>query len=423
MVKAGEDAGPKEAAQRWEGFDISELLSESAKSIGAGSATDAGRFTRLPTDHPHPIVLGGGIPDAPNLPVDDLREAFDHVLSTDPEEALRYGGWLGFDGLRQAIAERQSRIEKVSLGTDNFIVHNGSSGSTDNVCRAFLEPGDVIIVERPSFSGTVRNMRSYLTEIVEVPILENGVSISSLAETIEQAEASGKRVKFFYTIADYHNPTGVTMSEETRSALIQLCGEHHILIVEDSAYTELYFGDEPPLSLYSMANGHGVLRLGTLSKTIATGLRVGWVQARPDFIEALQTVRFDMGNSPLFHRALAEYVGSGKLDAHVDRMRPIYAEKCDVLCESLMKHCEPYVRFVKPDGGFFLWVECIGAKASDLARAASEEGLVFPLGSVFFQDRENLDDKHIRLAFSNTPLEELEEFGERLKTAFLKVVD
>ncbi|MCH9011116.1 MAG: PLP-dependent aminotransferase family protein [Chloroflexi bacterium] len=423
MAVKGDETGVREAARQWAQRDLSELLSTSAKSIGAGSATDAGRSWRLPTDHPDPIVLAGGIPDAPTLPVDDFRRALDHVLATEPEEALQYGGWLGFEGLREVIAERQSRIEGTELGADNYIIHNGSSGSVDNICKAFIEPGDVVVTEAPSFSGTVRSMRGYGAEIVQAEMDEHGVVVSSIADILARLKREGKRVKFFYTIADFHNPTGVTLTEDRRAELIKLCAEHEVLIVEDAAYTELFFGDAPPPSIYSMAEGQGVMRLGSLSKNIATGLRVGWVQALPAYIDALSRVRFDMGNSPLVHRALADYIGSGKLDAHIEKMRPIYAEKCEILVESLLEYCEPYIRFKKPDGGFFLWVDCLGASAKDVAKAAADEGLVCPLGVNFFSDRENSNDNHLRMAFSAAPLEQLAEAGPRLRAAFLKVVD
>ena len=160
-----------------------------------------------------------------------------------------------------------------------------------------------------------------------------------------------------------------------------------------------------------------------IARRVVVGLRVGWVEARQEYIEAMARVRFDMGNSPLFHRALADYIGSGKLDAHVEKMRPIYAEKCEILTESLLAYCEPYVRFKKPDGGFFLWVECLGARVQGVAKAAAEEGLVCPLGVNFFSDRENSNDNHLRMAFSAAPLEQLAEVGPRLRAAFLKVVD
>ena len=202
-----------------------------------------------------------------------------------------------------------------------------------------------------------------------------------------------------------------------------MCARHGVLVLEDAAYTELGFDDGPPASLYSLAQGEGVLRLGSLSKTVATGLRVGWVQARPDFIDAMARVRFDMGNTPLLQWALADYLESGNLDEHVRRMRPLYAEKCEILVESLLAYCEPYVRFRRPEGGFFLWVECVGASARDVALAASQEGLVFPIGSNFFSDRENSADNHVRMAFSAAQPEQLAEVGPRLRAAFHRVAD
>ncbi len=423
MATSSDDVGVRQAAHRWSQADLNGLLSTSAKSIGAGSTTDAGRPWRLPTEHPDPIVLAGGIPDAPTLPVDDFRHALDHVLATEPEEALQYGGWLGFEGLRGVIAKRQSHIEGAELEADNYIIHNGSSGGVDNICKAFIEPGDVVITEAPSFSGTVRSMRGYGAEIVEAEMDEHGVVVSSMADVLAQLKKEGRRVKFFYTIADFHNPTGVTLTEDRRAELIKLCAEYQVLIVEDAAYTEIFFGDAPPPSIYSMAEGQGVMRLGSLSKNIATGLRVGWVQAPVAYIEALSRVRFDMGNNPLFHRALAEYISDGKLEDHIAAMRPIYAEKCRTLCDSLAEHCGPYVRFTEPAGGFFLWVECIGAAAGEVATAAAEEGLIFALGQNFFHEKNESNDRHLRFAFSNASLGQLAEAGTRLRDAFLKVVD
>ena len=404
-------------------FQLDGLLSQSAKTIGAGSSSDSGRFWRLPTEHPDPIVLAAGIPDAPTLPIDHIREAVNRALDADPSATLTYGGWYGYDGLREAIAGRQSAIEGTAIEPENVIVHNGSSGAIDNVSKTFLQPGDVVIAEAPSFSGSVRSMRGYMVEVVEVPMEDEGVSVDALSEAIERVKASGKRPKLFYTVADYHNPTGVTLARRRREELLEVCARHGVLVLEDAAYTELGFDNGPPASLYGLAQGEGVLRLGSLSKTVATGLRIGWVQARQDFIDAMARVRFDMGNTPLLQWALADYLESGNLDEHVRRMRPLYAEKCEILVESLLAYCEPYVRFRRPEGGFFLWVECVGASARDVALAASQEGLVFPLGSNFFSDRENSDDNHVRMAFSAAQPEQLAEVGPRLRAAFHRVAD
>ena len=416
-------ARPARNVGGWERTDIGDLLSTAALTIGAGSATDAGRAQRLPTEGQDEIVLASGVPDAPTIPVSELRESLLAVLAEESHESMIYGGWLGFDGLREAVARRQTAIEGIPIGPENLILHNGSSGALDNICDAFIDRGEVVIVEGPSFSGTVRTIRGHGADVVEVGVDDNGVSVGSVRTALEEANSAGQRVKILYTIADCHNPTGTTMSLERRNALLEICAEYGVIVLEDAAYSELYFDGPPPPSLFALSGGRGVVRMGSFSKVIATGLRAGWVEAAPEYIEALAKVRFDMGNSPLVQRALARYVDSGALEPHVDRMRSLYAQKCDTLVRSLNEHCGPYLRFTVPTGGFFLWVECIGASAGDVAHAAAEEGLVFAIGANFFRDGVSSDDSHLRLAFSYPPMEELEEAGERMLRAFQKVVD
>lgn len=415
------------AAQSWESQDIVELLSKSAAVLPAISATEAGTPGRsiafTATKHTKPINLGGGIPDPDTLPASGLQQALDHVLATAPEEALRYGGVFGFEGLRDVLAKRQGGIQGISLDADNFLLTHGSAGGIDTICDTFLNPDDVVIAEQPNFAGSLRTIRGHLSEIVEAELGEDDNFASRVEDAVERVEAAGKRVKLLYTVPDYHNPTGATMSLATREALVEVCAKHHIFIMEDMAYTEIYFDKPPPPSLYAVADGHGVIQIGTFSKIIATGLRVGWVQAKLPVIESLARVRFDMGGSPLLHRALARYVESGTLEPHLTEMRELYRKKCETLVASLREHCEPYLRFEVPDGGFFLWAECIGAKAQDVAREAAIEGVTFAAGSNFYAKREEADTSHIRLALSYASIEELAEVGPRLRDAFRRVVD
>ena len=413
----------KDLAAVWSEVEIADLASDAARLAGVGDPADAGWTWTLPSEYPDLIPLGGGIPDAPTVPTAPFRDALNAVLDEDSDEAMVYGGWLGFDGLREAIAERQSRIDGVSLSRDNFIVHNGSSAAMDNIAKAFIQPGDVVIVEGPSFSGIVDTIEAYMASVVEAPIDEEGVSLEAVASVIAESEAAGKRVKMIYTIPDYQNPTGVTMSESRRAALLELCARHRILVVEDGAYSELYFDEPPPPSMYAMSGGAGVLRIGSFSKITATGLRIGWVQAWPEFVSSLTKVRFDMGTSPIILRAMSRYLESGHLDGHLERMRELYALKCRTICDSLEESCAPYVRFDRPYGGFFLWLECVGASASEVRVAAAEEGLIFPTGSLFFHDREEAGDKYLRLAFSAASVEQLAKVGERLRAAFEKVTN
>ena len=410
-------------AQQWESLNIEDdLLSDAAKGIGAGSATDAGRFWRLPTEHPDPIVLAGGIPDDTALPIKDLIESFSKSIEEDFTDSLMYGGWFGYEGLRQLIADRQNKIEGTNLLADNIIMHNGSSGCLENICKAFVGPGDVAIVESPSYSGTVRAIRGFQAEVIEVPMSIEGINPDLFRETVESLMAQGKRVKLFYTIPDYHNPMGNVTTLEIRKSILEICAEHKILIAEDAAYTELYYETPPPPSYYALSDGHGVIKMCSFSKILATGLRSGWIQARDELAEPLTKVRFDMGNSPLVHYALADLIGSGKLDTHINSMRALYKSKCQTMIDSLKKYCGPYIELDEPKGGYFLWVKCTQINAFDLIQAAAEEGVVFPLGSIFYVDS-SLDTSHFRLAFTRAPFEHLEEAGKRIGKAFEKVLD
>ena len=404
-------------ASPWADEDIRTLLNRAALAVGAGTPTDQGvPWVHAPATE-SPILLAGGVPDPETLPRDELLACLERALGDTG--ALTYGGVLGFEGLRQALADRYSRLDGLPLGPDNFILNNGSSGSISNVCDAFVEPGDVVLVESPTFSGSLRTMRGHLAEIVAVPLHDP----EGVERAISVAEAAGRRVKLLYTVADFHNPTGATMPRECREALVEVCAARKVLIVEDAAYADIHFGGAPPPSLYGMAGGEGILRVGTFSKPIATGLRVGWVQAREDFIDALSRVKFDMGSSPLLLRALADYVGSGSMDAHLDEMQVLYKAKCEALCRSLVEHCPDDLQFTKPQGGFFLWVKSLEADAQALARCAAEEGLVFPAGSVFFLNGREDDTSHVRLAFSTASVEDIAQVGSRMRRALERALD
>ena len=409
-------------ASRWSNTSIESLLSSAARGISAGNATDAGRMWRLPTEHPDPIVLAGGVPDETFMPLEKIIDGLTKAIKEEAEESLMYGGWFGYQRCREAIANRQNNIEGISLNADNIIMHNGSSGCLENILKAFLQPGDVSIIESPSYSGTVRAIQGYEADVVDIPMGENGINPSVFENTVAKIQASGRMVKMFYTIPDYHNPMGYVTSLETRQDILNICSKNGILIAEDAAYTELYFDAPPPPSYYALSDGHGVIKMCSFSKIVATGLRSGWIQARAEFTEPLTRVRFDMGNSPLVHYALADLILSGELDNHVDEMRSLYKNKCQALIKSLRQYCDPYIEVVEPEGGYFLWVKCKQGNALDVTHAAAAEGLVFPSGSVFYLDRDQ-NTTHIRLAYTRAPFEQLEESGKRLQRAFEKVLD
>ena len=412
----------KPRTRTWQDQDVVEMLSAAAASLRPASAAETGtapgaaiRWAK--SSHADPISLGGGLPDPDSLPAAELQVELDWVLQNNPVPALRYGGVLGSDELRKALAERQSRLDGVELDHSSFILTAGGAGGIDTICAAFLNPGDVVLVEQPVFAGTIRTIRGHCADVVGVDIGEGQSLARNVTEAIDRAHSENKQVKLLFLIPDYQNPVGSVLPESERAELIEICAQHRILIVEDSTYTELYFNTPPPPSLYSMANGEGVLKTGTFSKIIATGLRVGWVQATPNLIDALARMVFDMGGSPLIHETIARFMLSGKLETHVDRLRSIYAAKCEAISTSIEEHASNWLQFQRPEGGFFLWAECLGMTSEELSQKATEVGVMFPTGANFFIDR-TADVSHVRIAFSQANLQQLHDTGPRLRQAF-----
>ncbi|MYB42246.1 MAG: PLP-dependent aminotransferase family protein [Chloroflexi bacterium] len=423
MVSREEDVAAA-AARLWADRDPEALLSSGARELSPGTATDWG----LPASawelasRGEAISLAGGIPDPSTLPAAALREALDHALASDDGGALTYGGGLGFEGLREQLADRSARELGLPASAEHFMLTNGSAGGIAIVCAALLDRGDIVVSESPTFSGTMRTLRGHGARIVTVPVDEDGCRTDALAATLARLQAEGRRAKLVYAIPNFHNPTGASLTLERRRELVRLAAEHGALLLDDDPYGEIHFDEARPPSLAALAGGRGVITVGTFSKTIATGLRVGWIEAEPELIERFTRMRFDMGGSPLLHRMIAGFIESGGYGDHVGRMRPLYARKAEALQRGLRQYAEPYAEFRGPRGGFFLWVRLRDGLSTDaVQREALAEGVVFPVGRAFFPDHAERDDDpgsdYIRLAFSTASVEELEEAAARIARA------
>jgi 2-aminoadipate transaminase len=418
MTVRGEQQLSDELAQLWAGHDLDGDMNAAARALSLGTATDWGMsWTEAPSVPP--ISLGGGMPDAREFPRDGLLRAFERVLrAEDDAEPLTYGGPLGSEALRAELASMYTRERGRLVGADAFMLTNGAAGSIDAVASALLDPGDVVITESPTFMGTIRTFRGHQAEVVGVPLDGDGLDLEALEAALAAAKRDRKRVKLIYTIANFQNPTGVEMSAERREGLLRLAAERGVYVLDDDAYGDIAFEAARPPALSALSGGHGVITAGSFSKSIATGLRVGWLHAQPALLERIARMRFDMGSSSLLHAMLHEFMASGEFEAHVARMLPLYAEKAATLERALVEHCEPYLTFARPRGGFFLWPRLQeGLTAEALQRAAFEEGVLFPLGVAFFPDRHDPEGEHIRLAYSNASLDELREAGARLGRA------
>ena len=381
----------------WTDADIERLLAPVTRQLGAPTSLS-----------PLPYDLNAGVPDAASLPAQQLIEATRRALEADPAGTLTYGGALGYEPLRAWIASRYREETGLDVTSAQITLTSGSAQAIDNIAATFLAPGDVVITGAPTYPGAIRSFIARGARIVDVPQDEDGLVMTALADTLASLRAAGESVKLVYVIANYDNPSGATLPVERREELARLAAEHKVLVVEDDAYTGIDLEGPPPTSLYQIARGQGILRVGTFSKTIATGLRVGWVLAAPAAIRALAFMRFDNGSAPFVHRAVYEYLQMGAYDPHVARLRAIYRERRDTAMAALLEHCGEHIEVETPRGGFFLWLRLQhGMRAADVFEAAKRHGVAVTPGTGYYPNGGGED--RIRLVFSVLPPEQLRE--------------
>jgi len=354
------------------------------------------------------------------LPVEQIRNAYQTVLEREPKQALEYGPVEGFATLREYVATLICAEPGVDMKADNVTLTSGSSHSLSNIVDAFADPGDVILVEQPTFLGALRTFLSSGAEVVGIPMDSDGLETDALNATLTTLRRDGRKVKFLYTIPTFHNPAGTTMALERRQALVEIAERQRLLVVEDDPYGRLRFRGDPLPSLFSLSAGKGVLGVGTFSKLIATGLRAAWVIGEKQYIDALNSTRYDAGSSQLTERMIAAYIEAGYLEPQIERLVKVYRDKCDTMMRALDERCAGYVSYDRPDGGYFIWVRLPeGLKSPAFAEIALAEGVSIVPGTVSMTKPE-LGHPYIRLAFSYVPQKDIFDSIQRLGRAFEK---
>lgn len=384
-------------APQWTDEDIERLLAPVTRLLGAPTSLS-----------PLPYDLNAGVPDADSLPAKELAEATRRALEADPAGTLTYGGATGYEPLRAWIAQRYVAETGLPVTSAQITLTSGSAQAIDNIAATFIAPGDVVITGAPTYPGAIRSFLARGARIVDVPQDEDGLVMTALADVLESQQAAGQPVKLIYVIANYDNPSGATLPVARREELARLAAKHKVLVVEDDAYTGIDLEGPPPTSLYQIAGGQGILRVGTFSKTIATGLRVGWVLGPLPAIRALAFMRFDNGSAPFVHRAVYEYLQSGAYDPHVERLRAMYRERRDTAMAALLEHSSDHIEVETPRGGFFLWLRLRnGMRAADVFEAAKRHGVAVTPGTGYYPNGGGED--RIRLVFSVLPPAQLRE--------------
>ncbi len=366
---------------------------------------------------PSIISFTYGLPDAATFPADELTSAVSLVLREDAADALQYGNVKGNPRLIATLTRKLKEDEGLDLDHEQVMITNGSSGALGQIAHLLLDPDDYLVAEAPSFLGAVNIFRRAQAQIVEVPLDDEGIRVDALESALHTARANGRRIKFLYVMPNYQNPSGVTLSLPRRHHLLELATEYRTLIVEDDAYHDIRFEGDALPSLFAIdalgdSSGH-VIRTGTFSKTLAAGLRLGWIIAPAPIIRKLTTFKDDGGTSPFASHIAAAYAEAGELGLHIEQLQQHYKRKRDVMLGAMRQHFPHEVSWTEPAGGFFLWVTLPEhLDASALLPLAREEGVEYLPGRACYASASG--SNNIRLAYSQPSLDDIEEGIKRL---------
>lgn len=363
---------------------------------------------------PEVVSLAGGMPYVKALPESLVNGALEKVMADNGPMAMQYGSGQGIPALREQILEIMA-LEGISASVDDVIVTTGSQQALDFVTKLFIDPGDVILCEAPSYVGAIGVFRSYQADMVHIEMDEHGLIPGALREAIAEVKASGRTIKFLYTIPNFHNPAGVTLSAERRPEILKICQDNGILILEDNPYGLLSFDEDVPPAIRSM-DEEGVIYLGSFSKTLAPGFRVGWALA-PHAIKEKLVLAAEAAilcPSSFSQMVISEYLSQADWKGQIETFRDVYRERRDTMLEALSEHL-PELKWNVPKGGFYIWVELpenLDSKAM-LPRAVTELVAYTP-GTAFFGDgggRQNM-----RLSFCYPTPENIRIGIRRLST-------
>ena len=363
------------------------------------------------TQQPDVISFAGGLPASELLPAAEMAGMALDVLSDDGVRALQYAPTEGLDMLRELIAGRLQRLWGLQRPSDEVLIVSGSQQALDLTGKVFLDEGDVVLCESPTYLGAIGAFRAFRPAFVEVQTDDHGMVPTEL----EQRLASLDRVKLIYVVPDFQNPSGRRWSTERRRQLAELAGRFNVPVIEDAPYAELCFEGEPLPPVASFDSESTVVYLGTASKILSPGMRLGWVVADRDLLQKYVLVKqgTDLHTSSLIQTLAARFMLEGDLEAHITRIRRVYRSRRDAMIAALEEHFPEEVRFTRPAGGLFLWIELPQElDARNLLKHALEEKVAFVPGESFFPNGGH--DNTLRLNFSAMPEDRIAEGVDRL---------
>ena len=329
--------------------------------------------------------LSGGLPDPRELPRDTVIQATTGALELEGEWALQYGPSVGDPNLISALVDKLQKDQGIEAGPENLLITAGASQAVALATRMLVDPGDIVVTEAPTWTGAVRRFAVHGADVREVSVDDGGTNVDELEDVLKAIAAAGKRPKLLYILPNFQNPMGVTTTGERRDEIARLAKQHEVPIIEDDAYFDLRYDGTQPSTLYSLAGGEDVIYMGTYSKNMAAGIRLGWAVADPDTIARMTALKLEGGTSPFASQVAAEWTRNGTLDAHVALLRDHYGPKRDRMLAALDRHMPKGVTWTRPEGGFFIWVTMPDSVDSmELAAVLSARGVQISAGPGFY---------------------------------------
>ncbi len=377
------------------------------------------------TNKPEIISFAGGLPDPKLFPYEFAAEAAKSVISKKGEVALQYGPTEGVAEFKEEFVKFLKKHEGIEVKPENILPTTASQQALDLVGRLFIDAGDPILVELPSYMGGLQVFKSYGADFIGVKMDDDGIIIEELEEKLEWLKGQEEHYKFIYLVPDFQNPSGVTLSEKRRRKIVKLSEKYQILIVEDSPYRQIRFEGEEPEMIYKIdketLNTNNVVSLFTFSKTFAPGLRLGMILAHEDIIKKLVILKqsLDLCTSSLNQLIASEFLRTGMFDKHVKEIKESYKIKKDTMISALEKYMPEGVTWTRPEGGLFLWVRLPEhLSADDMFLEAVKENVAYVIGSAFhcYGTGKNT----MRLNFSYPTIEQIEEGIKRLANTVKK---
>ncbi|HWZ58655.1 MAG TPA: PLP-dependent aminotransferase family protein [Gemmatimonadaceae bacterium] len=349
----------------------------------------------------------------------DLTREAEGALSRCRTETLQYAPRPGLPDLRRWIAEYMC-VDGARVTASNILVTNGAKHAIELMCRVLLDEGDAVVVTAPTYFSAIPIIRSFGAIFLEVGQDDEGLDVAELAALLDRLTRDGRALpRFIYNVPDFHNPTGITMSLERRQALIDLAVRYQIFIIEDSPYRQVRFEGASVPSLKALDTHDVVVQLGTFSKLMAPGLRVGWAAAAPGVVARMAQLKTDAGSCPLTQRIIFEFCAAGRLGSHTTRVQEAYRSNRDRMVAAI-QHALPDVAMTIPHGGYYLWLTLPhGMNGDAVAERASALGVTVLAGSKFFARRDTAHPTHhLRVAFSHATHDEIDEGVRRLAAAY-----